>query len=45
MRYFDGYAYDRLSPVWLKRLIKDNEYRWQNFSDEQVMRWLYLELG
>lgn len=45
MRYFDGYAYDRLSPAWLKRLIRDNEYRWQNFSDEQVMRWLYLELG
>ena len=45
MRNFDGFAYDRLSPAWLKRLIRDNEYRWQNFSDEQVMRWLYLELG
>ena len=45
MRFFDGFAYDRLSPAWLKKLIKDNEYRWQNFSDEQVMRWLYLELG
>lgn len=45
MRYFDGYAYDRLSPAWLKQMIKDNEYRWQNFSDEKVMRWLYQELG
>lgn len=45
MRYFDGFAYDRLSPAWLKKFIKDNEYKWQNFSDEEVMRWLYLELG
>lgn len=45
MRNFDGYAYDRMSPAWLKQLIKDNEYRWQNFSDEELMRWLYIELG
>lgn len=45
MRFFDGYAYDRLSPAWLKTLIKENEYKWQEFSDTKVMRWLYLELG
>ena len=45
MRNFDGYAYDRMSPAWLKMLIKNNEDKWINASDEEVMRWLYIELG
>lgn len=45
MRFFDGYAYDRLSPAWLKIMIKNNEEKWQNFSDEELLRWLYKELG
>jgi len=45
MRNIYGYVYDRMSPAWLKIMIRDNECRWQEFSDEELMRWLYLELG
>lgn len=43
--YFDGYVYDSMSPIWLKNLIKNNESKWQNFSEEELIRWLYIELG
>lgn len=42
---FNGYVYDSMSPVWLKKLIKDNESKWLHFSEEELIRWLYIELG
>lgn len=45
MRTIDGYMYDAMSPQWLKKMIRDGEPQWQNFDDEELMRWLYTQLG
>lgn len=45
MRNIDGYFYDRMSPAWLKTMVRKNEDKWQNFTDEELVRWIYLELG
>ncbi len=45
MRNIDVLFYDYMSPRWLKNMIRDNEDNWQNYSDEELIRWLYIELG
>lgn len=44
-RTINGYAYDEMQPYWIKKLIGDNENKWTNFSDVELIRWLYIELG
>ncbi len=45
MRSIDTFVYDNLLPQNIKQLIHKNEDRWQNFTDEELIRWVYIELG
>ena len=44
MRQIDGFMYDSL-PSSIKSFIHVREKDWQEWSDEQVVSWLYTELG